>query len=150
ASTVKITDSDIDPLLLGPTDYQFISIGLIQTTDYRDNQIAPTRGWIFSTAIDVGTIDGQRSFTRTVGRYTYYRPIGKLQLAAGARVGLIEPVEESIPIDIRFFNGGATTVRSFAERQLGPKDKEGHPLGGEFFTVFNLELTFPIVGGLQG
>jgi outer membrane protein assembly complex protein YaeT len=150
ASKVKITESEIDPLLLGPTDYQFISLGLTQTTDYRDNQIAPTRGWIFSTAIDVGTIDGQRAFTRSVGRFSYYRPIGKLQLALGARAGLIEPVDEGIPIDIRFFNGGATTVRSFAERDLGPKDKGGHPLGGEFFTVFNAELTFPIAGGLQG
>ena len=25
-----------------------------------------------------------------------------------------------IPIDERFFNGGNTTVRSFAERELGP------------------------------
>jgi outer membrane protein insertion porin family len=150
ASTVKITDSDIDPILLGPTDYQLITIGITQTTDYRDNLIAPTRGWIFSTSIDVGTIDGQRAFTRSIGRVSYYRPIGKMQLALGARAGLIEPVDESIPIDIRFFNGGATTVRSFAERDLGPKDKEGHPLGGEFFTVFNAELTFPIAGGLQG
>ena len=150
SSKVKITEPEIDPLLLGPTDYEFVSIGLIQTTDYRDNPIAPTRGWIFSTAIDVGTIDGQRAFTRSVGRFSYYRPIGKMQLALGARAGIIEPVDEGIPIDIRFFNGGATTVRSFAERELGPKDDDGHPLGGEFFTVFNAELTFPIAGGLQG
>lgn len=150
ASKVEITEADIDPLLLGPTDYQFISIGLTQTTDYRDNLIAPTRGWIFSTAIDVGTIDGQRAFTRSVGRFSYYKPIGKMQLALGARAGIIEPVDEGIPIDLRFFNGGATTVRSFAERDLGPKDNDGHPLGGEFFTVFNAELTFPIAGGLQG
>jgi outer membrane protein insertion porin family len=150
ASKVEITEPEIDPLLLGPTDYQFISIGITQTTDYRDNPIAPTRGWIFSTSIDVGTIDGQRAFTRSIGRFSYYRPIGKMQLALGARAGIIEPVDEGIPIDIRFFNGGATTVRSFAERELGPKDDDGHPLGGEFFTVFNAELTFPIFGGLQG
>lgn len=151
ASKVKITDADIAPELLGPTDYKFVSIGLIQTTDYRDDVIAPKRGWIFSTAIDVGTIDGQRAFTRSVGRFSYYKPIGKMQLALGARAGIIEPVgDEGIPIDIRFFNGGATTVRSFAERDLGPKDKDDHPLGGEFFTVFNAELTFPIVGALQG
>jgi outer membrane protein insertion porin family len=149
-SKVKITEPEIDPLLLGPTDYQLIIVGLTQTTDYRDNPIAPTRGWIFSTSFDVGTIDGQRAFTRSIGRFSYYRPIGKLQLALGARAGLIEPVDEGIPIDIRFFNGGATTVRSFAERDLGPKDNDGHPLGGEFFTVFNAELTFPIAGGLQG
>ncbi len=54
-----------------------------------------------------------------------------------------------IPIDERFFNGGSTTVRSFAERDLGPHDN-GDPIGGEFFTVFNVEYTFPIYGELQG
>ena len=149
-SKVEITEAEIDPLLLGPTEYEFVSLGLIQTTDYRDNPISPTRGWIFSTAVDIGTIDGQKAFTRSVGRFSYYRPIGKMQLSVGARAGIIQPETESIPIDLRFFNGGATTVRSFAERDLGPKDDEGHPLGGEFFTVFNVELTFPITGGLQG
>ena len=56
----------------------------------------------------------------------------------------------AIPIDERFFNGGADTVRSFGERELGPHDNHGHPVGGEFFTVFNVEYTFPIFGELQG
>jgi outer membrane translocation and assembly module TamA len=41
-------------------------------------------------------------------------------------------------------------VRSFGERDLGPHDNHGHPVGGEFFTVFNVEYTFPILGELQG
>jgi outer membrane protein assembly factor BamA len=55
-----------------------------------------------------------------------------------------------IPIDERFFSGGATTVRSFSERDLGPHDPKGNPIGGEFTTVFNAEYTFPIFGELQG
>ena len=50
----------------------------------------------------------------------------------------------------RFFNGGATSVRSFGERDLGPHDPNGNPIGGEFFTIFNIEYTFPIIGELQG
>jgi outer membrane protein insertion porin family len=78
-------------------------------------------------------------------------------IAFGARAGVINSLTSSgsdeataIPIDERFFNGGATTVRSFAERDLGPHDNHGHPVGGEFFTVFNVEYTFPIFGELQG
>src|SRR5438094_2047361 len=78
-------------------------------------------------------------------------------IAFGALTGLIHSLTNSdsdeataIPIDERFFNGGATTVRSFAERDLGPHDNHGHPVGGEFFTVFNVEYTFPILGELQG
>jgi outer membrane protein assembly factor BamA len=83
-------------------------------------------------------------------RLSYYLPIGKSLLAFGARGGLITPIADEIPIDVRFFNGGGTSVRSFAERRLGPKDKSGNPLGGELLTVFNIEYMFPIGGGLQG
>src|SRR5213082_1216346 len=78
-------------------------------------------------------------------------------IAFGARSGIIHSLTDSgsdeataIPIDERFFNGGATTVRSFGERDLGPHDNHGHPVGGEFYTVFNVEYTFPIFGELQG
>jgi len=78
-------------------------------------------------------------------------------IAFGARGGVIHSLTNSgsdeataIPIDERFFIGGATTVRSFGERDLGPHDNHGHPVGGEFYTVFNVEYTFPILGELQG
>src|SRR5436190_447088 len=75
----------------------------------------------------------------------------------GARAGIIHSLTVSgpgeataIPIDERFFNGGSDTVRSFGERDLGPHDHRGHPLGGEFYTIFNIEYTFPLFGELQG
>lgn len=78
-------------------------------------------------------------------------------LAFGARVGIEHSLDNSgpdepttLPIDERFFNGGATTVRSFGERTLGPLDPKGNPVGGEFYTIFNIEYTFPIYGELQG
>jgi outer membrane protein assembly complex protein YaeT len=87
----------------------------------------------------------------------FQRWLRQSSIAFGARVGIIHSLTASgsseateIPIDERFFNGGATTVRSFAERDLGPHDNHGHPVGGEFFTVFNIEYTFPILGELQG
>src|SRR5437879_6276439 len=62
-------------------------------------------------------------------------------LAFGARTGLVHSLNNSgpdeattIPIDERFFNGGATTVRSYGERDLGPHDPKCNPIVGEFFT----------------
>jgi len=119
-------------------------------------------------------------FIRTTMRVGYYLPFGpkpltpgvvddqsagtplqrwvrQSSIAFGARAGVINSLTASgsdeataIPIDERFFNGGSTTVRSFGERDLGPHDNHGHPVGGEFFTVFNVEYTFPILGELQG
>jgi outer membrane protein insertion porin family len=119
-------------------------------------------------------------FVRSTMRVGYYLPFGpkpltpgvvedqppgtplqrwfrQSSIAFGARAGIIHSLTTSgsseateIPIDERFFNGGATTVRSFGERDLGPHDNHGHPVGGEFFTVFNVEYTFPIFGEVQG
>ena len=118
-------------------------------------------------------------FVRATVRVGYYLPFGPKPLtpgvvgdvkdtplerwfhgssvAFGARSGLIHSLTTSgageateIPIDERFFNGGNNTVRSFGERDLGPLDPKGNPIGGEFFTVFNIEYTFPIIGELQG
>jgi outer membrane protein assembly complex protein YaeT len=119
-------------------------------------------------------------FIRSTMRVGYYLPFGPKPLAPGvtgversgtplqrwlrqssiafgARAGIIHSLTSSgsdeataLPIDERFFIGGATTVRSFGERDLGPHDNHGHPVGGEFYTVFNVEYTFPIFGELQG
>ena len=78
-------------------------------------------------------------------------------LAFGGRAAVIYPLDTmgttqalAIPIDERFFNGGSTTVRSFGERDLGPHDRRGNPIGGEFYTIFNVEYTFPLYGELKG
>ncbi len=147
---VKVTPGTTDPALLGPLDYQLATLGLTQTTDFRNDPINPARGFVFTTSFDFSTIDSEPAFTRSIVRFSYYLPLGKTLLAFGARGGYIAPLLDDLPIDVRFFNGGATTVRSFAERELGPKDATGNPLGGDLYTVFNVEYTFPITGGLQG
>jgi outer membrane protein assembly factor BamA len=153
-ASVKVTDVSAElaaePQLLGPTDYTITSVGVTQLTDYRDNAINPTRGLVLSSSFDYALIDGQPGFTRSTFRFSYYLPLGRTLLAFGARAGYIAPIVDAVPIDVRFFNGGSTTVRSFAERELGPKDKGGNPLGGDLYTVLNLELTFPVYQALQG
>jgi outer membrane protein insertion porin family len=163
---VEVTSASIDPVFLGRTSYFVSSIGLTQTLDLRDNKVNPSRGLVIDNTIDFASseIGSQIDFIRSTGRVTYFLPIGRepkpgqvdrrTLLALGARAGIIHTLNGNdtvaeLPIDERFFNGGSTTVRSFTERDLGPHDN-GHPIGGEFFTAFNVEYTFPLYGELQG
>ena len=163
---VEVTSASIDPQFLGRTSYFVSSIGLTQSLDLRDSKMNPSRGLVFDNTVDLAAsaIGSQIDFIRSTARLTYFQPIGRepkpgqpdrrTLLAFGARAGVIHSLSGSnaiadIPIDERFFNGGNTTVRSFAERDLGPHNN-GDPTGGEFFTVFNVEYTFPIYGELQG
>jgi outer membrane translocation and assembly module TamA len=59
-------------------------------------------------------------------------------------------INESIPINERFFLGGGNTVRGYSERSLGPKDDEGNPLGGTLYLVGNFELRHRIHKKLFG
>ena len=124
-------------------------------------------------------LGSQVDFLRSTARLTYFIPFAskasaatqisttghpqqlswfqRSSVAVGARAGIIYPLDGSgpgsaisIPIDERFFTGGSTTVRSFAERDLGPHDRHGYPIGGDFFTTFNVEYTFPIFGEIEG
>ena len=48
---------------------------------------------------------------------------------------------------------GGLILLALAVRELagfGPHDRGGFPIGGEFYTIFNVEYTFPIFGELQG
>lgn len=177
ARHVEITSASIAPEFLGRTSYQVNSIGYTQTLDLRKSPLAAPRGIVFDNTFDYAgeTLGSQIEFVRSTLRVSYYLPFAKehkvvdanpdtktdddesgwqrwfrrSMLAVGARAGAIDGLGGSgIPIDERFFNGGGTTVRSFAERDLGPHDG-GDPIGGEFFSVFNIEYTFPIFGGLQ-
>jgi outer membrane protein insertion porin family len=163
---VEVTSASIDPQFLGRTSYFVSSIGLTQALDLRDSKVNPSRGLVVDNTLDFAStgIGSQIDFVRSTARFTYFQPIGRepkpgqtdhrTLLAFGARAGVIHTLSGSngvadIPIDERFFNGGNTTVRSFTERDLGPHDGD-NPIGGQFFTVFNVEYTFPIYGELQG
>ena len=154
AKSVALKDILISPAsLVGPEDYSVVAIGVSQTLDYRNNKALPTSGFILDSSIDFAPNGiGSISLVRGHIRFTYYVPVtAKSSLALGARAGLISPLSsQELPIDERFFNGGATTVRSFSELTLGPRDRAGYPLGGQSFTVFNIEYTFPIWGDLFG
>ncbi len=149
AKNVGITEALIEPLLLGPTSYQIITLGLTQTYDFRDNPINPSKGWVATLGLDGDALAGELAFGRATVRLSYYLPIQRrFLLALGVRGGLIYPLT-SVPITERYFNGGGTTVRSFRERELGPKDRHGYPIGGEAFTVFNAEFIIPIRDALS-
>lgn len=151
---VSVFDIEIEPeSLAGKTKYSTASVGLTTTLDYRNNAVLPTQGYILSGTVDFAPDEvSEISYIRAVGRFSFYQPVtAKSYLSLGIRGGVISPLSgEELPIDERFFNGGANTVRSFSELTLGPKDRAGYPLGGQAFTVFNLEYTFPLFGDLYG
>ena len=85
----------------------------------------------------------QQSFYRGVGR--------RILLAWNGRLGLAEGFGQDLVATERFFAGGASSVRGYAEDSLGPRDRLGIRIGGEALVVINSEVRVPIwkwVGGV--
>lgn len=157
ARGVNLTEVFVSPPNTGPVKYSVGSTGFTTTLDFRDSPLIPARGLALNATIDFVRGSGSGSsfeFVRATTRLSYYIPIKRTTLAFGFRAGILEPANGNssvIPIDERFFNGGATTVRSFGERRLGPRDMvTGNPIGGLAYTITNAELNFPIYGDLRG
>jgi outer membrane protein insertion porin family len=55
-----------------------------------------------------------------------------------------------VPIYDRLFLGGSNNLRGFNFRDVGPKDRNGEPLGGQTLVRGTIEYTFPIIEHVRG
>ncbi|MGE3276631.1 MAG: translocation/assembly module TamB domain-containing protein [Vicinamibacterales bacterium] len=74
----------------------------------------------------------------------------RLVFATGVRLGLAKGIGSDLPASERFFAGGSTTLRGFAQNAVGAIGRDGIPLGGQALFVLNNELRFPILGPVDG
>lgn len=57
---------------------------------------------------------------------------------------------DEVPIWDRLYLGGANNLRGFKFRDVGPKDKDGEPIGGNTLARMTVEYTFPVVDKIRG
>lgn len=119
--------------------------------DSRDNFLNPSRGWRHVVGFELAGLGGAK-FTKSSYEVTYYRPLfGKLVGAAHARVNYAEGYGgENLPSFERYFMGGPTSLRGFTIEDVGPKDRNGDPVGGNQALLLNLELQYPFTNSFRG
>jgi len=54
------------------------------------------------------------------------------------------------PLFDRTFIGGSRSIRGFNNRDIGPRDSQGEPFGGQTMAYVNGEITFPIIDRVRG
>lgn len=160
---VSVSNLNITPGLI-PLLSQPVRIGIAATTfvqDRRDDPIDARRGVYNSVDFGLATraLGSQADFFRTLGRSSSYHRITRdLTFARTLTVGWIHNLspgpltstgtpERDIPLPERFFSGGASSQRGFAENQAGPRDlTTGFPIGGRAVLINSFELRFPLLG----
>ena len=134
-----------------------ITSGPFVTLEYdcRDNPILPARGFFLDvgSALSSSFLGANVDFVDLYARGSvYFRLRDDLVLAASLR-GQTRPTldgSETLPIQERLFLGGANSVRSFGEDELGPTDDDGDPFGGLTTVDATLELRQRLFGDLYG
>ncbi|WP_372366922.1 outer membrane protein assembly factor [Candidatus Uabimicrobium sp. HlEnr_7] len=147
---IDIEDTDIEEeegLVVFSTLHQKL------TLDLRDNIVFPLYGTYsyieFEESLKaIGSdVDYFKAYAHSAW---YFNVLLDWVLAIGIRGGVIIPFNDTdaIPIQKRFFGGGPTSVRSFAQNEMPPLDEEDNPIGGEGIFIASAELRIPIYSGL--
>jgi outer membrane protein insertion porin family len=146
AEDVVLSKEDTGHLLIsGP------ALGIVY--DRRDNPFDPKGGYVVGGAFQIASslFFSQTEYAKFSAYFNHYTSLAKrLVLALSLRSGIAEGFggTSDLPIVERFFLGGRTTVRGYAQDTLGPKGSDGNPTGGNAFAMFNLELRTDVGKGL--
>ena len=90
-------------------------------------------------------------FVRSLTQAYHFRSWKSLVFASAARYGAVKPLEGQLLVSsLRFFAGGARTVRGVPEDSLGGLDFLGNPIGGRGLLNLNEEVRFPLYRWLRG
>jgi len=125
------------------------------TYDSRDNVFDPHKGDLVTGSFEWagGMLGGDKDYWKMFTRASHYFPMPwKSVIEVKGRVGLGDVYDntDSIPIYERFFAGGASTIRGYEERTIGPYDPSTKdPLGGASMFVANVEYTYPLFSFLK-
>lgn len=120
-----------------------------------DDKFYPTSGMSLFYGLEgaAKSIGSEFEFLRQKAEWRgYYSPLNKIVIALRTTAGSVDPIHsrDYIPISKRFFAGGPNSVRGYAYQDLGQKDKQGEPIGGNSLFEASLEFRFPLVGKLNG
>ncbi len=139
------------------------------THDTRDYIMNPSRGHRYSGSVELAGLGGDTEFWKAIGEASWYHLLAKrLILAMDLEMGWAEPFggTDLLPLQERFFMGGANSVRGFEEGGLGPRepfivlrrlnsgvwydDQDDVAIGGELEFQTRTELRYEITDQIQG
>lgn len=133
------------------------AIGTSLMYDSTNNPCKPTKGFKSRFEVEYAGIGGKHTFFSFSYLNFYYWQFrsfdetGIWRFRADARfiqpIGSTEP--HTIPIEERYFLGGAYVIRGYRPFRLGPQFEEGDPRGGISLQFLSLEYSRPLFKRLE-
>lgn len=144
-----------DPINIEDEYQEARKIGVKFTWDRRDSFFYPHDGFkfVFEPEMVGYFLGGPNSYIQIQSSLsTFWNLFGGVVFAHNLNGGIafMQSEDEIIPYTHRYFLGGNSSIRGFRQRELGPTDDAGVPLGGNLRLYSNFEIRFPIIGILGG
>jgi outer membrane protein insertion porin family len=125
--------------------YVTLGIGYNNTDDY----FFPTTGVIARATSEIAGLGGDEKYIKNIIKAKYFYPLTdktykttavlKYRVIAGAIIK-----NGYLPINEKFYLGGAKTLRGFSWYSVAPKDSEGNLIGGRYEFVTGPEISTPL------
>lgn len=152
---LKGESGSISDTVRGTQEFGFFAPRLGLRRDTRDNMLNSADGSDIrlELAPHAGTYGSPfTALGATLSASGYYAPLRKggrpddrLVLAGRVEVGSMAGASlRTLPPTMRYYKGGAGSVRGYVHQSLGPRDSDGDPLGGRSFQTVNLEARYKI------
>ncbi len=143
----------LSPEDVGQTDIAAVILETLYET--RDDILDPTKGILGQVTFGVASRylgSEAEDYGIEASAHKYFPLSNSLVLATLIRGGVILPYgnSEQVIISKRFFLGGMNSVRGYDLDELGPKDDQGNPVGGNYMINLDAELRYPIYRWVKG
>jgi outer membrane protein insertion porin family len=145
---VEISDLEEE----SPDLLQKLSVSLM--LDRRDDPVKVREGYFVFNSIEfedmISGVSG--SFLKGDFRFNKFSKLGNSTIAFRSNMGVLLPLNQNkdVPIYNRFFLGGSTTIRGYAENRAGPQDEDGNPIGAERYLLSSCELRAHLFANFYG
>jgi outer membrane protein insertion porin family len=151
---------DIDPLAsaaIKAEEGEFLQSRITGAVvfDNRDNIQLPTRGHKISleTSISGEVLGGDvDDYIVTLSGQKHWKLPWNTVFSVEGALSVVDTLgdDDRVPIFDRRFLGGATNLRGWDYREVGPRDANNEPLGGGTSAYLTAEYNFPIVRKVRG
>ena len=125
-------------------------LALDASRDGSDDPLEPSRGTRLQARAEYSPagVLSDYPFASGEAQAVAYATLARFTLAARVAGGLASPLGDATRLlpGKRLFAGGASSMRGYRRRELGPRDASDDPLGGRVRLLAGLELRRPLLG----
>lgn len=150
----RVKTYDSNDLETFPNSVLFITSPLGEINiDTRDKPLDPTKGfWLNAklTGSMRSTLFSDATYFKSLLSGAYIISLGDHVFGAKLKWGTLRVYDGEVPSSYRFYAGGMNSNRAYNYRDLGPKNKQGDPVGFTALTEGTVEYRFPIYQEIRG